>query len=147
MFKKFRTTRTDGSNFEKIIDKTSTIPYSSVIYVVALHHLVMCLGGAKLIPKLALLEGSIVLPFSDLQYDFIKLYSFAKQHGRMPIELAAVYGTREDVEILFPLTNPIPTVADWSVDGVITYANLERKKLEVCYYSSCPYLLASGCSL
>uniref|UniRef100_A0A0E0FEQ8 Small-subunit processome Utp12 domain-containing protein n=1 Tax=Oryza meridionalis TaxID=40149 RepID=A0A0E0FEQ8_9ORYZ len=51
-------------------------------------------------------------------------------HGRMPIELAAVYGTREDVEILFPLTNPIPTVADWSVDGVITYANLERKKLE-----------------
>uniref|UniRef100_A0A0E0MQ04 Uncharacterized protein n=1 Tax=Oryza punctata TaxID=4537 RepID=A0A0E0MQ04_ORYPU len=51
-------------------------------------------------------------------------------HGRMPIELAAVYGTREDVEILFPLTNPIPTVADWSVDGLITYANLECKKLE-----------------
>ncbi|KAM0868086.1 hypothetical protein ACQ4PT_041561 [Festuca glaucescens] len=41
------------------------------------------------------------------------------QCGRMPIELAAVYATREDVELLFPFTSPIPDVADWSVDGII----------------------------
>ncbi|KAF0914508.1 hypothetical protein E2562_028984 [Oryza meyeriana var. granulata] len=57
-------------------------------------------------------------------------FLFVGEHGKMPIELAAVYGTREDVEILFPLTNPIPTVADWSVDGLIAYAKLECKKLE-----------------
>uniref|UniRef100_A0A0A9CDJ1 Uncharacterized protein n=1 Tax=Arundo donax TaxID=35708 RepID=A0A0A9CDJ1_ARUDO len=40
-------------------------------------------------------------------------------YGRMPIELAAMGGTREDVEILFPFTSAIPTVTDWSVDGII----------------------------
>nr|XP_034576706.1 ankyrin-1-like isoform X2 [Setaria viridis]TKV92352.1 hypothetical protein SEVIR_9G158700v2 [Setaria viridis] len=50
--------------------------------------------------------------------------------GRIPIELAAVYGTSEDVEILFPFTSPIPTVTNWSVDGIINHMKLERKQLE-----------------
>ena len=51
----------------------------------------------------------------------------------MPIELAAVYGLREDVELLFPITSPIPDVADWSVDGIINHAKLERMQLMVCF--------------
>ncbi|EMS66483.1 Protein TANC2 [Triticum urartu] len=50
--------------------------------------------------------------------------------GRMPIELAAVYGTREDVELLFAVTSPISTVADWSIDGIINHAKLERMQLQ-----------------
>jgi hypothetical protein len=46
---------------------------------------------------------------------------FAQQFGRLPIELAAEYGTWEDVELLFPVTSKIPTVADWSVNGVISH--------------------------
>lgn len=50
--------------------------------------------------------------------------------GRMPIELAAEYGTREDVEILFPFSSAIPTVANWSVDGIINHVQSEIKQLE-----------------
>uniref|UniRef100_J3NFA8 Serine/threonine-protein kinase BSK1-like TPR repeats domain-containing protein n=1 Tax=Oryza brachyantha TaxID=4533 RepID=J3NFA8_ORYBR len=49
--------------------------------------------------------------------------------GRMPIELAAEYGT-EDVEILFPFSSAIPTVANWSVDGIINHVQSEIKQLE-----------------
>uniref|UniRef100_N1QSC6 Ankyrin-1 n=1 Tax=Aegilops tauschii TaxID=37682 RepID=N1QSC6_AEGTA len=50
--------------------------------------------------------------------------------GRLPIELAAEYGTREDVEILFPFTSPISTVANWTVDGIIKHVEMEIKQLE-----------------
>ncbi|CAL5058219.1 unnamed protein product [Urochloa decumbens] len=50
--------------------------------------------------------------------------------GRIPIELAAVYGTSEDVEILFPFTSPIPSVTNWSVEGIINHVKQERKQLE-----------------
>jgi hypothetical protein len=50
----------------------------------------------------------------------------------MPIELAAVYGTREDVELLFPFTSPIPNVPDWTVDGITNHAKLESMQLQVC---------------
>ncbi|CAL5021925.1 unnamed protein product [Urochloa decumbens] len=46
------------------------------------------------------------------------------EFGRMPIEFAAICGSREDVEILFPLTSRIPSVHDWSVDGIILHACL-----------------------
>jgi hypothetical protein len=45
--------------------------------------------------------------------------------------LAAEYGTREDVEILFPFTSPISTVEKWSVDGIISHVKMEIKQLEV----------------
>ncbi|KAL6637449.1 hypothetical protein ACP70R_025021 [Stipagrostis hirtigluma subsp. patula] len=50
--------------------------------------------------------------------------------GRMPIELAAVCGTREDVEILFPSTSPIPTLTNWSVDAIISHMKLENQQRE-----------------
>ncbi|CAO2038341.1 unnamed protein product [Urochloa humidicola] len=43
-------------------------------------------------------------------------------YGFTPIENAARYSRREDVEILFPVTSCIPGVRDWSVDGIISYA-------------------------
>jgi hypothetical protein len=36
-------------------------------------------------------------------------------------------GRREDVEILFPITSCIPTVRDWSVDGIISHVKLVRQ--------------------
>ncbi|CAM0948579.1 unnamed protein product [Alopecurus aequalis] len=50
--------------------------------------------------------------------------------GRLPIELAAEYGTREDVEMLFPFTLPISIVTNWSVDGIISHVQMEIKQLE-----------------
>ncbi|CAL4897411.1 unnamed protein product [Urochloa decumbens] len=50
--------------------------------------------------------------------------------GRLPIELAAEYGTWEDVELLFPVTSKIPAVADWSVNGIISHVYLEVMQRE-----------------
>ncbi|KAM3261149.1 hypothetical protein ACQJBY_052045 [Aegilops geniculata] len=41
--------------------------------------------------------------------------------GRTPIEVAASKGSRDMVEMLFPLTSPISTVPDWSIDGIISH--------------------------
>jgi hypothetical protein len=41
--------------------------------------------------------------------------------GRTPVEIAAFQGRREDVEVLFPFTSHIPTIRDWSVDGIISH--------------------------
>jgi hypothetical protein len=56
-----------------------------------------------------------------------------------------VYGRREDVELLFPFTSPIPNVADWSVDGIINHAKLENMQLMVCYYGNydCAFTISS----
>ncbi|CAO2163384.1 unnamed protein product [Urochloa humidicola] len=48
--------------------------------------------------------------------------------GRLPVELAALNDCMEEVEMLFPLTSPIPGVPNWSVDGVISHAKLGRGK-------------------
>ncbi|XP_047044910.1 ankyrin repeat, PH and SEC7 domain containing protein secG-like [Lolium rigidum] len=45
------------------------------------------------------------------------------QHGVTPIEKAASYRRRELVEVLFPRTKPIPSLPDWSVDGIIRTVN------------------------
>ena len=37
------------------------------------------------------------------------------------IELAAAHGQHELVEVLFPRTKPIPSLPDWSVDGIIRW--------------------------
>ncbi|KAL6634312.1 hypothetical protein ACP70R_026983 [Stipagrostis hirtigluma subsp. patula] len=41
--------------------------------------------------------------------------------GLRPIEIAASHNRWRDVEILLPVTSRIPSVHDWSVDGVINY--------------------------
>ncbi|OEL23288.1 hypothetical protein BAE44_0015693 [Dichanthelium oligosanthes] len=48
--------------------------------------------------------------------------------GRLPVELAALNDCMEEVEMLFPLTSPIPGVPNWSVDGVISHAKLKNTK-------------------
>ncbi|XP_047050536.1 ankyrin repeat, PH and SEC7 domain containing protein secG-like [Lolium rigidum] len=45
------------------------------------------------------------------------------QHGATPIEQAAAHHQRELVEVLFPRTKPIPSLPDWSVDGIIRTVN------------------------
>ncbi|XP_047043694.1 serine/threonine-protein phosphatase 6 regulatory ankyrin repeat subunit B-like [Lolium rigidum] len=51
--------------------------------------------------------------------------------GLLPIQLAAYFGTRKDVEILFEVTSSrIPAVHDWSVDGIISYIAKSQPKLE-----------------
>ena len=50
------------------------------------------------------------------------------QVGMLPIERAAVRDCKEEVEMLFPFTNPIPNVRNWSIDGVISYAKIQAKK-------------------
>jgi hypothetical protein len=59
--------------------------------------------------------------------------SLLLQLGRLPVELAALNDCREEVEMLFPLTSPIPGVPNWSIDGVISHAKLESAKPMVCY--------------
>uniref|UniRef100_A0A0E0I8W2 Uncharacterized protein n=1 Tax=Oryza nivara TaxID=4536 RepID=A0A0E0I8W2_ORYNI len=44
------------------------------------------------------------------------------QFGVFPIEVAALQVHREIVEMLFPLTSPISTVLDWSIDGIFAHA-------------------------
>ncbi|OQU78664.1 hypothetical protein SORBI_3008G025400 [Sorghum bicolor] len=41
--------------------------------------------------------------------------------GLLPIEIAALENRRKDVEILLRVTARIPSVPDWSVDGVLAY--------------------------
>ncbi|CAL5012371.1 unnamed protein product [Urochloa decumbens] len=48
--------------------------------------------------------------------------------GRFPVELAALKDCMEEVEMLFPLTSPIPGVRNWSIDGVISHAKLGSAK-------------------
>ncbi|CAO1948547.1 unnamed protein product [Urochloa humidicola] len=54
------------------------------------------------------------------------------EDGRFPVMLAAAHEHHELVEILFPRTNPIPSMRDWSVDGIIRtmkYPRLEPLEL------------------
>jgi hypothetical protein len=48
---------------------------------------------------------------------------FVIQSGFIPVEIAAVRGRRDLVEVLFPRTKPIPSLPDWSVDGIIRTVN------------------------
>ncbi|CAN6181810.1 unnamed protein product [Urochloa humidicola] len=46
--------------------------------------------------------------------------------GTVPIEIAAIQGLQECVEILFPVTAPLVRIVDWSVDGIIQHAKITR---------------------
>jgi hypothetical protein len=39
----------------------------------------------------------------------------------MPVEIAAVHGWKECVEILFPVTHRVAKFADWSIDGIMQH--------------------------
>ncbi|KAL6639827.1 hypothetical protein ACP70R_022649 [Stipagrostis hirtigluma subsp. patula] len=44
------------------------------------------------------------------------------EFGMTPIEVAAMCGRREIVQMLFPLTSPISRIPDWNIDGIISHA-------------------------
>ncbi|XP_024971014.1 ankyrin-1 [Cynara cardunculus var. scolymus] len=52
----------------------------------------------------------------------------ADEDGLKPIQVAAARGNRGAVEILFPLSSPVESVSDWSVDGIIEYMQSEVAK-------------------
>ena len=60
---------------------------------------------------------------------------FVPQLGRLPIEIAALRDCKEEVDMLFPLTSPIPNVPNWSIEGVISYAKIEEKKANGMLFS------------
>ncbi|TVU27271.1 hypothetical protein EJB05_29871 [Eragrostis curvula] len=49
------------------------------------------------------------------------------EHGKIPIMLAAAWGPRKLVEILFSWTKPIPSLPDWNVDAIIRTMKLKAK--------------------
>ncbi|KAE8787359.1 Ankyrin repeat, PH and SEC7 domain containing protein secG [Hordeum vulgare] len=55
--------------------------------------------------------------------------------GTTPIEIAALRGRWDMVEMLFPLTSPISTLPDWSVDGIISHVQsfgLKPRDIHLC---------------
>ncbi|CAL4905368.1 unnamed protein product [Urochloa decumbens] len=59
--------------------------------------------------------------------------NISDEFGRNPIMRAACYGQRDLVEILFPHTEPITYVPNWSVDGLMTTAkSITFKAKEGC---------------
>lgn len=52
--------------------------------------------------------------------------------GWLPIVRAAFRECREEIEMLLPLTSPIPDVPNWSVYGVISYAKFKKTQAVVC---------------
>ncbi|XP_071684381.1 uncharacterized protein [Lolium perenne] len=63
-----------------------------------------------------------------LLYRSLKCMKLLIKLGRLPIERAAVRDCKEEVEMLFPLTYPIPNVRNWSIEGVISHAKIQAKK-------------------
>lgn len=52
------------------------------------------------------------------------------EEGLKPIEVAAARGHRRGVEMLFPVTAQIPTVSEWSVDGILEHLQSETDKMK-----------------
>ena len=66
-----------------------------------------------------------------------RTFFFILQFGVFPIEVAALQVHREIVEMLFPLTSPISTVLDWSIDGIFAHAkNFGSKPLVSFFFPS-----------
>ncbi|KXG35317.1 hypothetical protein SORBI_3002G157400 [Sorghum bicolor] len=51
-------------------------------------------------------------------------------NGRVAVEIAAIQGWQECVEVLFPVTAPLARVADWSIDGLLQYARSISSKTQ-----------------
>ncbi|TVU49276.1 hypothetical protein EJB05_00580, partial [Eragrostis curvula] len=48
------------------------------------------------------------------------------ESGKVPVEIAALKGQEECVEILFPVTTPLAEYADWSIDGIVRHGKIVR---------------------
>ncbi|KAM0884681.1 hypothetical protein ACQ4PT_030823 [Festuca glaucescens] len=51
--------------------------------------------------------------------------NISDKQGRMPIQIAASFGRRSHVDILFPFTSPIRAVSNWTVEGIIAHEKLK----------------------
>ena len=87
----------------------------------------------------------ILLLHSRGSFNFkrVDTFPFVAQYGNLPIELAAKRDCMEEVEMLFPLTSPIPSIPNWSIDGIISYEKFESAKPLVHYLllSPCRWIL------
>ncbi|KAM0913838.1 hypothetical protein ACQ4PT_011908 [Festuca glaucescens] len=59
--------------------------------------------------------------------------------GRLPVEIAAIHGQKECVDILFPVTSPVAKFADWSIDGIMQH--VKSGSSEVIFIQLCKLLL------
>ncbi|XP_020700699.1 ankyrin-1 [Dendrobium catenatum] len=50
------------------------------------------------------------------------------EDGLKPIQVAAARGNRVAVQILFPVTSPLPNLSKWSVDGIIEFMESQTSK-------------------
>ncbi|KAK8938021.1 hypothetical protein KSP40_PGU004253 [Platanthera guangdongensis] len=50
------------------------------------------------------------------------------EDGLKPIQIAAVQGNRGAVEILCPVTSPLPNFSNWTVDGIIEFMQSQPSK-------------------
>lgn len=57
---------------------------------------------------------------------------FLLQNGLLLIEIAAMRGKREIMQMLFPLTSPVLEVENWSVRGILEHVKSDTFKKEVC---------------
>jgi len=57
------------------------------------------------------------------------------QDGKLPVMLAAACEQRELVEILLPRTKSIPSMPDWSVDGIIRTMKYLQFEPRVCWHA------------
>ncbi|CAL5047315.1 unnamed protein product [Urochloa decumbens] len=118
---------------------------STPLMVAVLHRSLNCMkllieAGADVNGKGSIVSPLVIATLRGGCTDFIQFLldagadpNISDDLGRLPIELAAFYDCREEVEMLFPLTSPIPNVPNWSVDGVISNAKakLSNAKLMV----------------
>ncbi|XP_074292813.1 uncharacterized protein LOC141619692 isoform X1 [Silene latifolia] len=52
------------------------------------------------------------------------------EDGLKPIQVAAARGNRSAVEILFPLTTPVQSIRNWSLDGILDHMQSETQRQE-----------------
>ncbi|EER98651.1 hypothetical protein BDA96_02G164800 [Sorghum bicolor] len=79
------------------------------------------------------LIGAATAGFTDCVKCLLKADADANipdNNGRVPIEIAAIKGWQECVEILLPVTTPLARVADWSIEGITQHAKLSRPNLQ-----------------
>ncbi|KAL6658838.1 hypothetical protein ACP70R_002878 [Stipagrostis hirtigluma subsp. patula] len=50
------------------------------------------------------------------------------EHGKIPIMIAAAWGQRALVEILFSWTKPIPSLPDWNVDAIMRTLKMKTRE-------------------
>ncbi|KAG6514691.1 hypothetical protein ZIOFF_025061 [Zingiber officinale] len=53
------------------------------------------------------------------------------EDGLKPIQIAALRGNRDAIEVLLPLTSSIPKISNWSIDGVIEFMQSDASSQQI----------------